>query len=107
LPPDRLGWQPKKGGVFISEVLEALMVVCFGVSWPFSIYKSYMSRTTRGKSLPFLLLILVGYGCGIASKLAARNMTYVFFFYSLNFVMVAIDLLLYFRNSRIQAKART
>ena len=92
-----------KGGIFISGLLEALMVVSFGISWPLSIYKSYKSRTTKGKSLLFLFFILFGYACGIASKLVSGNITYVFIFYVLNFILVAIDLLLYFRNSHLQS----
>lgn len=86
----------------MSQLFEAFMVVSFGISWPLSILKSYRSRTTKGKSLPFMLFILFGYGCGIVSKLLAGTLTYVFVFYVLNFVMVAVDLSLYFRNRRIQ-----
>ena len=85
----------------MSEIFEAFMVISFGISWPLSIYKSYKSRTTKGKSLLFMLFVLFGYGCGITSKLLAENLTYVFIFYVLNFVMVSIDLCLYYRNSRI------
>lgn len=88
-------------GVGMSELFEALMVISFGISWPMSIIKSYTSRTTKGKSLFFLAMILFGYGCGIASKLVSGKLTYVFIFYVLNFVMVAIDILLYFRNKQI------
>lgn len=75
-----------------------MMVISFGISWPLSIYKSIKSRSNKGKSLPFLLFILFGYACGVASKLISSNITYVLFFYVLNFVMVFIDLMLYFRN---------
>ncbi len=85
-----------------AQILEAAMVVSFGISWPLSIYRSVKSRSTKGKSLLFLIFILFGYACGIAAKLIAGNITYVFIFYVLNFVMVAIDLCLYFRNRRIQ-----
>ena len=82
----------------MAQSFEALMVICFGISWPLSIIKSYTVRTAKGKSLVFLLFILVGYGFGITSKLLAGQITYVFAFYVLNFVMVAIDTGLYFRN---------
>ena len=91
-----------KGGIFISGIFEAIMVISFGISWPFSIYKSYKSRTTKGKSLLFMLFVLFGYACGIVSKLVGGNVTYVLVFYILNFLMVAVDLGLYYRNSRIQ-----
>ena len=53
----------------MSEILEILMIVSFGCSWPLNVIKSYKSRTTKGKSLMFLCLIFFGYIAGIASKL--------------------------------------
>lgn len=86
------------------EFFEAVMVICFGVSWPISISKSYTSRTTKGKSVVFLFFIMVGYLCGIVSKILADNITYVFIFYVINFLLVGIDLILYFRNIRLDKK---
>ena len=95
----------------MSEILEIVMIVSFGASWPLNVFKSYKARTTKGKSLPFLCLILFGYIAGIASKfLNAEYMAhfaekwYVLFFYFLNFVMVAIDLIMYIRNYRLDKK---
>lgn len=85
----------------MSELLEAFMVISFGISWPMSIMKSYTSRTAKGKSLFFLLMILFGYGAGIGSKLVSGKITYVFFFYVLNFIMVGIDTALYFKNRKL------
>lgn len=85
----------------MSEFLEACMVVSFGISWPLNIVKSLRSKTAKGKSLAFTVLIFVGYIAGIASKLTAGNITYVFFFYVLNLVMVGVDLCLYFRNASL------
>ena len=47
----------------MKEILEAAMVLCFGISWPVAIVKSWKSRTTKGKSLVFMLFIWVGYVC--------------------------------------------
>ncbi|MDR1891563.1 MAG: hypothetical protein LBQ48_00910 [Oscillospiraceae bacterium] len=88
----------------MTELFEAGMVIAFGISWPTSILKSYTSGTAKGKSVVFLLCILLGYVCGIASKLAAGNITYVFIFYVINFIMVSVDLGLFFRNRRLDAK---
>lgn len=44
----------------IVHVLEAGMLVCFGISWPFNIAKSLRSRTAKGKSVAFELLIIAG-----------------------------------------------
>ena len=92
----------------LAEILEITMVVSFGASWPFNVMKSWKARTTKGKSLLFLCLILFGYVAGIASKLVNEaymasfaSKWYVLFFYVLNFIMVAADLVLYARNRRL------
>ena len=96
----------------MSEILEIIMIVSFGASWPMNVVKSYKARTAKGKSLAFLLLILFGYVAGIASKLLnAAYMEcfgqkwYVLFFYFLNLTMVATDLVIYFRNKRLDKNA--
>lgn len=89
----------------MSEIFEIAMVLSFGVSWPLSIIKSYKARTAKGKSLPFLVLIFFGYICGIIAKLTAGSFKfYVLFFYILNFLMVGIELLLYWRNYKLDKK---
>ncbi len=85
----------------MKELLEAAMIVSFGIAWPTAIAKSLRSRTAKGKSLFFLLIILVGYTFGIASKLVAGTLTYVLIFYVINFIMVAFDTVLYFRNRKL------
>ena len=45
----------------IAKVLEAIMLILFGISWPFNLMKSIKTRSTKGKSLLFLVLIEVGY----------------------------------------------
>ena len=90
----------------MSEFLEICMVVSFGCSWPLNVMKSYKARTTKGKSLGFLLLIFFGYICGIASKLLAPSFKwYVLFFYVLNFIMVGADLVIYYRYYQMDKKA--
>ena len=85
-----------------AEILEILMIVCFGFSWPMNVIKSYRARTTKGKSLPFLLLIITGYVFGIIGKLIGGSFKwYVLFFYGLNLAMVSVDLALYVRNYRL------
>ena len=89
------------------ELLEIFMIVAFGFSWPANVLRSYKSRTARGKSLTFLVLILFGYVCGITGKLMAPSFKwYVLFFYVLNFIMVSADLLMYIRNCRLDKLAK-
>lgn len=82
------------------SVFEIGMLVCFGAAWPINIYKSVKSRTAAGRSILFQWAILAGYICGIAHKLLYSN-DVVLYLYILNFVMVAIDTMLYFRNKRL------
>ena len=96
----------------MAEILEIIMIVSFGVSWPMNVIKSYKARTTKGKSLAFLLLILFGYVAGITSKFvneaymaSISQKWYVLFFYVLNFIMVSCDLLMYVRNYRLDKAA--
>ena len=88
------------------ELLEVCMVVAFGCSWPINVVKSYRMGTTKGKSLAFLILIFVGYLCGITGKLLSPDYKwYVLFFYVLNCFMVGVDLLIYVRNYRLDKKS--
>ena len=90
----------------MSEFHEICMVDSIGISWPLNVKKSYNARTTKGKSLAFLVLIFFGYICGNASKLLAPSFKwYVLFFYVLNFIMVGADLCLYYRNYKLDKKA--
>ena len=95
----------------MSELLEIIMIVSFGASWPFNVIKSYQARTTKGKSLLFLCLIVFGYLAGIAAKFTNEaymasigEKWYVLFFYFLNLIMVSADLVLYIRNARLDKK---
>lgn len=97
----------------MAEILEVVMIVSFGASWPLNVIKSYKARTTKGKSLAFLLLIFFGYVAGIVSKLVNASYIaqigykwYVLFFYMLNFIMVGADLLMYARNYKLDKKKK-
>ena len=90
----------------MSEILEIVMIVSFGASWPLNVMKSFKARTTKGKSLAFLLLISFGYVCGITSKLMAPSFKwYVLFFYVLNLIMVLCDVAIYYRNYKLDKQA--
>ncbi|MBQ8409567.1 MAG: hypothetical protein IJY39_11975 [Clostridia bacterium] len=95
----------------MAELLEIIMIVSFGISWPMNVIKSYKARTTKGKSLAFLLLILFGYVAGITSKFVNEvymasfaQKWYVLVFYILNFIMVSVDLGMYIRNYNLDKK---
>jgi hypothetical protein len=87
------------------SIFEIIMLVCFGAAWPFALVKSWRSRQNGGKSLGFLVIVLTGYLSGIVHKLL-HSRDPVIFLYILNAVMVAADILLYFRNSRLLVPPR-
>jgi len=76
------------------------MLLCFGAAWPFSIWKSYTSRSNAGKSFWFLLVIFIGYVAGTLHKLF-YSFDAVIWLYVLNGAMVFVDMLLYARNAAI------
>ena len=78
------------------SIFEATMLICFGLSWPIDIAKSVRTKIVAGKSPFFLGLLCFGYLCGIIHKLL-YSMDWVILLYTLNMVLVAIDLTLYFR----------
>ena len=82
----------------IASILEAAMLVCFGLSWPINAYKSYKAATAVGTSWQFLLLITVGYVAGIAAKFALGQLTWVLAVYFLNLVFLAANWAVYARN---------
>ena len=82
----------------IPEILEAAMLICFGLSWPTNAYKSYKAGTAAGTSWQFIMLITVGYLCGIAAKVASGSLNWVLAIYLLNLVFLGANWAVYFRN---------
>ena len=55
-------------------IMEMMMVVCFGISWPLNISKAWKSKSTNGISLPFYLLIWVGYVFALLGKFVSIHL---------------------------------
>lgn len=89
----------------MAQVFETIMLICFGLSWPFNIAKSWKSRTAKGKSLQFELCIVIGYLFGIAGKVLSDNVSYVLAVYVLDVAMVTIDIVLTLRNMALDRLA--
>ena len=103
-----------------ASVMEALMVICFGLSWPLNIRKAWKARSTKGMSLPFYVLIWLGYifavigqcisiyyytkVAGTAASWTEVVKWYVMFFYCVNLVMLTVGILVYFRNRRLESR---
>ena len=88
----------------MAEVLETIMLVCFGFSWPMSVIKNYKARSAKGMSLGFILLITIGYLAGISAKIVSRNFSFVLIVYVINLLMVSSNLWIYVRNRRLDRR---
>ena len=89
-------------------ILETAMLICFGCSWPINLVKNYKCRSAKGMSLPFILLLMVGYIAGISAKFILGvnvHNAYVLVVYLLNLAMVTANLFVYFRNCALDRKA--
>lgn len=89
----------------VAQLCEIFMLIIFGFSWPFNIAKSIRSRTAKGKSLLFEILVVIGYGFGLYAKLWTWQQTgvlaYSVWFYIADIAMVCVDLVLYVRNTKL------
>lgn len=87
----------------MAELLEAAMLVCFGLSWPLNAYKNYKARTAAGTSWQFIALITLGYVAGIAAKFVSGSITWVLAVYCINMACLGLNWAVYFRNRRLDA----
>jgi hypothetical protein len=85
------------------SMFEAMMLMCFGVSWPVSIAKALRTKVVAGKSPLFMAIVCFGYLSGVIHK-ALYSFDWIIALYVMNFILVAFDLFLYFFYSR-RAKA--
>jgi len=90
-------------GEAMKSILEAAMIICFGISWPINVLKTVKTKSTKGKSLPFLLLVFVGYLFGTTAKVL-YDANYVLIFYLFNTTFVGADILLYFKYRRSEQR---
>ena len=97
----------------MANLFEALMIFCFGLSWPTSVINNYRSKTSKGKSPVFEILIWIGYAFGIARKIIQYNeylakgttpeflFFFAWFFYCFNMTMITLDLIIFVRNRKL------
>lgn len=84
----------------MTNFLEATMLICFGLSWPISVYKNIKSHSAKNMSLYFNLLIIIGYIAGICAKFYMHAFNYVLAVYVINLLIVSINLIVYFTNKK-------
>lgn len=88
----------------MGSILETVMLVCFGFSWPLNVMKAYKAKTAKGTSLPFILLIVAGYIAGITAKVITDQINYVLIAYIVNLAIVSLNIAIYFRNVSLDKK---
>ncbi len=88
----------------MGSILETVMLVCFGFSWPLNVIKAYRAKTAKGTSLPFILLIITGYIAGISAKYISGQINYVLIAYIFNLAIVSLNVIIYFRNVSLDKK---
>ena len=86
------------------QIFEFIMLACFGLSWPISVYKSIKSKSTQGKSIVFIIAIIIGYISGIIGKIVNNQLTYVLIIYCFNLIVVSVDMALFFINCKNEKK---
>lgn len=79
--------------------LEVVMLICFGASWPVSVFRTWHRKRSQDKSLLFLALVFTGYVSGVLHKVFF-NYDLVILLYMFNAVLVFTDLMLscYYRR---------
>jgi hypothetical protein len=86
---------------FEKTIFELVMLVCFGISWPFAIARTLKTKNVKGLSNTFYFSVIAGYISGILHKIL-YNMDYVIYFYALNAIMVAFQIVLVFYYRRME-----
>lgn len=84
--------------------METIMLICFGCSWPLSLMKNIKAKSSKGMSLSFTLMIIIGYIAGITAKIVDGNFSFVLAAYIINLLMVSANVVIYFYNKNLDAK---
>ena len=87
------------------SIFEAIMLICFGASWPAAVYKTYTTKNVESKSLLFMSLIILGYLAGMAHKFF-NSFDFVFWLYVANLALVMCDFVLYFKYKEKPVKRK-
>lgn len=89
----------------VAQICEIIMLCTFGASWPFNIAKSVRSKTAKGKSVLFEILVVIGYCFGLYAKIwtymRTGTLAYSTWFYIVDIIMVCIDIVLFVRNTNL------
>ena len=86
----------------IADLLELIMLICFGASWPVNTYNNWKARTAKGSNWQFLAMVTAGYIAGVFSHLIGDgSFNWIIIAYLINIAFIIINLLVYFRNCKL------
>lgn len=94
----------KEKELLMASILEAVMLICFGLSWPINAMKAWKAGTAAGTSLLFLCLITTGYVAGISAKFIGGMINWVLIVYFINLAALVANLAIYARNKSLDKK---
>ena len=81
----------------LSQLFELAMLLAFGMSWPFAIARTWRAKRVDGKSPHFMVIVILGYFCGIAAHLVEGTKLWLCAVYFVDVALVSTDLALYFK----------
>ena len=90
----------------IAQIFEFLMLFAFGFSWPFAIARTLRAKRVDGKSPAFMIIVLLGYLCGILAHAVEGTKLWLIVVYLVDMALVSTDLSLYFHYSRKSSTPR-
>ncbi|MGE5496360.1 MAG: hypothetical protein ACM3S4_13775 [Burkholderiales bacterium] len=76
------------------SIYELFFFVFIACAWPISIARMLKRKSTRGKSLIFSAVVLLGYAFGILHKVL-YSLDWVLAVYFLDFALVAADIIVF------------
>ncbi|XWN30187.1 MAG: hypothetical protein ROR55_22280 [Devosia sp.] len=86
------------------EWFEVAMLLCFSVGWYWSIVHMLRVKVASGKSVMFVLLVIVGYACGVVSRtllwIETEEFSLVLIVYVWNLIVTIIDIFLVLHYSK-------
>ena len=86
--------------ICFAEFFEFAMLVAFGCSWPFAIWRTLKAKRVDGKSPYFMSIVIFGYICGILAHIVEGTKLWLCLVYLIDMGLVSTDLILYFYYSR-------
>ena len=91
----------------MAALLEAIMLVCFGLSWPINAAKAWKAKTAAGTSWMFLALITFGYLAGVAAKFVGGSINWVLIVYFINLTALVVNWAVFMRNRALDKRRKT